>query len=55
MRMRGLRAVCRLPHSERVCEGGIASEERRTGAESRKADPAFGRDPEEKDKKDKKE
>lgn len=43
----GLHAACRLSHGERVRVGGIASESKQT--KSRKADPGFGRDPEEKD------
>lgn len=55
MRRRGFCVVCRLLYSERVCEGGIVLEERRIGVELRKVDLVFGRDLEEKDKKDKKE
>lgn len=53
MRRRGLHVVCGLPHGERVCVRGLVSEERRTSTVSREADPAFDRDPEETDKREK--
>lgn len=46
----GLHAVRRLLCGERVRVGGMASESKQTM--SRKADPAFGRDPEETDQKE---